>query len=414
MLRLFKIVSRNKLFYIFAILILLMFPTTLYLQSDKDQNIIITTLGIDKESDTIRLSALAIIPQSGSDQSSNLETFEGEGETISEALSQISNNTGKKIGLAHCDCIAISASAMQDNITLYLDYFIRSANLTTNASLIGTDGKASDLLSATKSSNNLLDLSLRNIVQFKEERTLLDSVNIEKFYRQYFTESSTFYMPLLSTEDSSANNQSSSQNNSSSSNNNSSSDSQGSGSSEKKLIDKNKIAVITKGKFSRILDEDEQLIYGLLAKTSKNMTITLDNINDEAVTNSKETFEQVGKIVIPIYSFENNTPTVTYNVYLNLRIDEVTGENFSYSAIDGLHNFLSDTVKEKINTLVQDNLITTVSKMKENKSDILNLYTKFNAFKHQKWQNYLATLDNQDDYLAGIDIKINLKLFNVV
>jgi len=391
-----------------------MFPTTLYLQSDKDQNIIITTLGIDKESDTIRLSALAIIPQSGSDQSSNLETFEGEGETISEALSQISNNTGKKIGLAHCDCIAISASAMQDNITLYLDYFIRSANLTTNASLIGTDGKASDLLSATKSSNNLLDLSLRNIVQFKEERTLLDSVNIEKFYRQYFTESSTFYMPLLSTEDSSANNQSSSQNNSSSSNNNSSSDSQGSGSSEKKLIDKNKIAVITKGKFSRILDEDEQLIYGLLAKTSKNMTITLDNINDEAVTNSKETFEQVGKIVIPIYSFENNTPTVTYNVYLNLRIDEVTGENFSYSAIDGLHNFLSDTVKEKINTLVQDNLITTVSKMKENKSDILNLYTKFNAFKHQKWQNYLATLDNQDDYLAGIDIKINLKLFNVV
>ena len=58
---------------------------------------------------------------------------------------------------------------MSDNVTRYLDYFIRSANLTTNASLIATDGKASDLLSATKSSNNLLDLSLRSIVQFKEE-----------------------------------------------------------------------------------------------------------------------------------------------------------------------------------------------------------------------------------------------------
>ena len=413
MLRLFKVVSRNKLFYIFAFLIILMFPSTLYMQSNKDLTIIITTIGIDKEDDEIKLSALAVVPKGGNDISANLEVFEGSGDTISSALQNIANSTGKDIGLAHCDCIALSLSAMQDNVTEYLDYFIRSANLTTNASLIATDGKASDLLSATKSSNNLLDLSLRNIVQFKEERSLLESINIEKFYRQYFTESSTFYMPILSTED---NNSSKSSGESSSSQETQESQGSGGGAGqgEKKISDKDQIAVISKGKFERTLNEEERFIYGLLSSTTKYMKIVIDNISDESVNSSKETFEQVNKLVIPKYSFVGDTPTATYSVILNLRIDEVNGENFSYASIDGLHNYLTDTAKSEIEKQVQDKLKITIEKMKEKDTDILNLYTKFNAFKHNKWTKYLKSLDNPTDYLDGIDIKIKLTLLNVV
>lgn len=406
MLRLFKIVSRNKLFYIFAILIIIMFPSTLYLQSSKDQTVIVTTIGIDKEGDEIKLSALAVVPKGGNDISANLEVFEGKGDTISSALEDIANSTGKDIGLAHCDCIALSISAMSDNVSKYLDYFIRAANLTTNASLIATDGKASDLLSATKSSNNLLDLSLRNIVQFKEERSLLESVNIEKFYRQYFTESSTFYMPILSTE----------YNNSS--NGNSSSSEEGgkeeSVQGEKKISGEDKVAVITKGKYQRTLSEEEAFIYSLLAPNSKYMKIVVDNINDASVNSSKETFEQVNKLVIPKYSFIDGVPTATYSVILNLRIDEVNGDNFSYASIDGLHNYLTDTVKSEIEKQVQDKLNITIEKMKSENTDILNLYTKFNAYSHNKWKDYLSTLNTPSDYLEGIDIKINLTLLNVV
>lgn len=406
MLRLFKIVSRNKLFYIFAILIIIMFPSTLYLQSSKDQTVIVTTIGIDKEGDEIKLSALAVVPKGGNDISANLEVFEGKGDTISSALEDIANSTGKDIGLAHCDCIALSISAMSDNVSKYLDYFIRAANLTTNASLIATDGKASDLLSATKSSNNLLDLSLRNIVQFKEERSLLESVNIEKFYRQYFTESSTFYMPILSTED-----------NNSSKGNSSSSEEGGkeeSGQGEKKISGEDKVAVITKGKYQRTLSEEEAFIYSLLAPNSKYMKIVVDNINDASVNSSKETFEQVNKLVIPKYSFIDGVPTATYSVILNLRIDEVNGDNFSYASIDGLHNYLTDTVKSEIKKQVQDKLKIIIEKMKSENTDILNLYTKFNAYTHNKWKDYLSTLNNPSDYLEGIDIKINLTLLNVV
>lgn len=411
MLSLFKIVSRNKLFYVFAFLIILMFPTTIYLQSDKDLTIIITTIGIDKEDDQIKLSALAVIPKGGNDISSNLQVFEGSGDSITDAFAQISNSTGKKIGLAHCDCIALSISAMEDNLTKYLDYFIRTSNLTTNASLVATDGSASDLLSATKSSNNLLDLSLKNIVQFKEERTLLDSVNIEKFYKQYFTENSTFYMPLLSTEEAGNQKESSSQ---SSSENSSEGSGGGAGEGDKKISDKNKIAVITKGKFVRTLDDNEFFIYSLVNKNTKGFKFTLNNVNDSAVTNSKEIFEQISKLTHVSYSFDENRPVVTYDIILNLRIDEVSGENFSYTAVDGLHNFLDDSVKKQFKEMVEQKLDSTIASMKKYKNDILNLYTKFNAYKHSAWQDYLKSLDNMSDYLDGIDIKINLTIFNVL
>lgn len=416
MLRLFKTVSRNKFFYIFALLIIIMFPHTLYLQSNKDLTIIITTVGIDKEEDTIKLSALAVIPKGGNDISSNLEVFEGEGATVSEALNKISNDTGKKIGLSHCDCIALSKDAMEDNITKYLDYFIRTSNLATNATLIATEGKASDLLSATKNSNNLLDLSLRNIVQFKEERSLLESVNIEKFYRQYYTEGSTFYMPILTTEDNTTSSEEGSNTSGGSSNsgeNSSEGSGGGAGQGEKKISDNNKVAVLIEGKYYRELDEDEYFIYSLINNNTKGFSIKVEDINDSAVTHSDEIFEQVNKIVFPSYSFKDGTPTATYNIILNLRVDEISGENFSYEAIDGLHNFLDDSVKGNIQTQVKNKLSTSLEKMRKEKMDILNLYANFNAFKTKEWKKYINSLEDKDDYLSKIDIKINLTLLNV-
>ena len=201
MAKLLKILSRNKLFYAFLIMIIIMFPSTMYKQSDKDDTMIITTLGLDKKEDKLNVSALAVIPNSSQEISAKLELFEGDGKSIDEALNNISQNIGKEIGLAHCDCLLISKELAEDNITKYLDYFIRSNNLTTYATIIVADGKSKDLLEATKSSNDYLDLSLKNIVTFEEERSLLENVNIEEFYRLYFSQGSTFYLPILSSQE---------------------------------------------------------------------------------------------------------------------------------------------------------------------------------------------------------------------
>ena len=400
--KILKKLSRNKIFFVFVFLIIFMFPSTLYLQSDKDKTMIVTTLGIDKKDDKLTLSALAVIPNSSQEISAKLEVFEGEGESVDEALANISQNAGKEIGLAHCDCLLVSKDISTQNLTRYLDFFIRSSNLTTYATIIVSDGPAKDLLEATKASNDYLDLSLKNIVTFEEQRSLLENVNIEEFYRRYFSIGSTYTLPILSTEEGESNAKSSGENKEG-----------GNASENKKIINDNKMAVFKKGEFVRELSEDENFIYNLISPTSNYGTIKVENINDNFVTESTEIFKQKKKFILPIFKFVNNTPTVDYNIFLSIEINEVIGEDFSYASIDSLQTFQSKTVKEKINKQVQDKLNITEKLMKQDKLDILDLYTKFNAFKTSNWKEYLKTLKSPSDYLNGIDININLHLINI-
>lgn len=411
-----KKIIKNKYFFIFAVLILIMLPSTLYMNSDKDDTMIITTIGIDKEEDEYSLTALAIIPKGSEDINSNLEVFEAKGDTISHALDTIALDTGKKIGLAHCDCIIISQELMDENITKLMDFFIRTANITTNATIVGTDSKANKLIEATKSSNNLLDLSLKNIVTYQEKSTLIEDTTLERFYRTHYMKSSTFYLPIISVEESQESATSSGGgDNESSGNTSGSNGSSGSDSQKMKIKNESKIAVLENGKFSRYLTEDEMFIYNLISASSEDIRIEVNNINDEFVTNSTEIYQQVEKFVLPIYRFIDNKPVVEYYIWLSIMIDEIISEdNFSYASIDSLQNFMSQTVEDKIRESIDQKLDSTVSTLNSGRDDILGLYEKFNAFHHGKWIEYISSLDNQQDYLENIDININLSLNYVI
>ena len=52
--------------------------------------------------------------------------------------------------------------------------------------------------------------------------------------------------------------------------------------------------------------------------------------------------------------------------------------------------------------------------MQKNNYDILNLFSKFNAYKYRKFYDYLQTLENQTDYMQNISIEINIKLNYVI
>lgn len=385
--------------------------------SDKDRTMIITTIGIDKTIDNkYNVTTLAVIPKGTEDINANLEIFEGEGNTIAEALDNVAINNGKTAGLAHCDCIIISEELLEDNIVQILDYFIRTANLTTNATIIATDSKSKELLEATKSSNNLLDLSLKNIVMFQEQNTLLDNITIENFYRAYFSRSSTFYLPIISTEKpNEADSVSSGSGAGTQGNEPEVGGSTGESNEQLKIKNENKVALIKYGKFERELSDDEKFIYNLLSTTSDYTRIEVENINDSYVNNSKEVYQQVNKFILPIYKFVDEKPTIEYNIWLSLMIDEISSnENFAYASIDSLQSFLSPPVKEEINKQINKKLEKTISIIHDNNDDVLNVYDKFNAFKHTSWQKYLKSLDSPENYMKNVDLKINLHLNYVI
>ncbi|MBE5757870.1 MAG: hypothetical protein E7345_02950 [Clostridiales bacterium] len=413
----YKKIMRNKIFYVFLIIIVIMFPSTLYNESDKDRTLVVTSIGIDKEDNDYKLTVLAVIPKGSEDISANLEIFTSKGETIAEALDQASANTGKEVGLAHCDSIVLSQDILNDNISIILDYFIRTSNLATNASLIISENSAEELIKATKSSNNYLDLSLKSIVMHDEKSSMLNNTTIESFYKTYFSKSGTFCLPLLTTEQpekqssEQSGGQESGQAGSSSGSNESGSGESGGG----KIKNNQKVVLLKQGKKVRELNEDEKFIYNLISPTSENIKIKIENINDNYVTNSTEVYQQIKKFVLPIYKFRDGKPIVTYHIWLSLMIDEISSDsNYSFASIDGLQSFLSDIAKEKINMQVNEKLESTLKTMKENNEDILGFYDKFNAFTHNKWEKYLTEIDNPDNYLENLNIEIKLYLNYVI
>ena len=409
---------KNKVFMVLAILILITFPNTLYKQSDKDTTIVATSIGIEKKDDKYSVSILAVIPKGESDVNSNLEIFEGDGNTVAEALDNITLDIGRKIGLAHCDCIIFTEEIMQNNLTQILDYFTRTANLSTNPTLIATPSSAKELLNSVKSSNNLLDLSLKNIISSQEDRTLLKNITLDRFYRAYFSPNSTFTIPILTTDKSSGSSSNSSSGSSGGNLPEESSGGSSSGSSQEqqaKIKNNNQIAVLRDGTTIGHLNEDEQFIYNLLTNPSEHQKFTLENINDENFKNSTVVFQEADKIIVPKYKFVDGKPVAEFNIWLSVMIDEARStENNSYSSISGTQNFLTDTIKEEFNNLVQEKLKTTNSLMQEKRYDIMNLYSKFNAYKYRKFYNYLQTLENQTEYMTGMSIEINLKLNYVI
>ena len=413
MLNIFSKIFQNKVFIVLAILIVITFPNTLYKQSDKDTTIVATSIGIDKKDDKYSVSILAVIPKGESDVNSNLEIFEAEGETVSSALDAITLDIGRKIGLAHCDCILFSEEIMYENLTQILDYFTRTANLSTNPTLIATPNSAKELLEAVKSSNNLLDLSLKNIISSQEDRTLLKNITLDRFYRAYFSPNSTFTIPILTVDKgNSQSTQDSGGNNLPDSNVDAASGGSSSSGQSSKIKNNNEIAIIRDGMMVGKLSKDEQFIYNLLTKPSSYQKFTLTNINDENFKNSTVVFQEADKFIIPKYKFVDGKPVAEYNIWLSVMIDEVKStDNNSYSSISGTQNFLTDTIKSEFNQLVAEKLKTTNSLMQENKYDILNL---FNAYKYKKFYNYLQTLANQTEYMQDMSIEISVKLNYVI
>lgn len=410
-------IYKNKIFLVFAILILVTLPTTLYLQSDKDKTIVTSSIGIDLNNNEYEVTILAVIPKGGNDINSNLETFSSSGKSISEALDKISLDIGRKIGLAHCDSIIFSEKLMENNLTLILDYFIRTGNLSTNPTLIATTDSVKDLLDAVKSSNNLLDLSLKNIIDSQEDRTLLSNVTIDRFYRAYLSNNSTFAIPILNTKPSDDSGESSQGSGGESSNlpeDDSGGSSSGS-SQEKKIKNDNDIAIVKDGKLVAKLTDDEKFIYNLLTNPTSYQKFELENISDTNFTNSTLVFQEADKIILPLCRFKDGKPVLKFKVWLSLMIDEViSNENYSYASINGIKNFITPVVENKFKEVLNKKLTNTIKAMQENNYDILNIYSKFNAFKYSQFQDYLNSLENPNDYISECSIEIDIKLNYVI
>lgn len=109
---------------------------------------VVTGLAIDAVDDGgVEVTAEVISPDNMGGR--QVATVTAKSATVAGALSDICRTTGKKAVLTHCDMILLGAGIIRRDAFGALDHLIRNAYVSENAMLATTDGRASDLLSAT-------------------------------------------------------------------------------------------------------------------------------------------------------------------------------------------------------------------------------------------------------------------------
>lgn len=407
-------IMKNKTFYIFMILSIFMFPDAIFQQGDKARTAIVTTVGIDKVDSDYEVSVLTVIPKGASQLNANLELFSAKEKTVVKALDAIGDSLGKNIGLSHCDCIILSMDILEDDICNVLDYFVRNANMSNNASVIVARESSKEMLEASKSANNLYDLTLKDIVKYSDDDNYNTGMNIETFYKDYFSFDTVSIFPLLTIE-SDSNSSSGTGGGEDSSTSQSSTESSGSGGEDRgkssggnsKNVKNNGESVILKnGKYINTLTEDENYIYNLLSSHSKHESVTIDGVCDNIVTNAKETYRVVDKFNHKRTHVENGRPKVDFYLYLVLELEEVVAEEYSLKSIESLEQYITPNVKQKLLDTINTRFYSSVADMKKTNQDILKVGRDFYAYHTREWDRYIE--GREDEYLEDIDFELHI------
>lgn len=441
------IIKKYKIVISILIITLIFLPFTIYKPAETEQVAVATSIGIDKNGDEIELSLNVITPSSQGLSSGGsigtVKTFAGSGKNISTAISKISLSIGKSVGLAHCDAVVVSKDIIKEDITQVLDYFIRSNNLTSNAIIFITEGKAKDVIKAGAQETSSFALTLSDIISFNKMFSFGDSINIDNFYINYFSESGVTILPVISTgpEDESVPDQPSGdsgdgnlQDVSNNSEGEKSSESGGGsggeseqggsngggessqggggqgGGSQDVIKNEGKIVVLKRGKYVCDLTEKQVAAINLINPKSIKGNITAKKVNNNIFNDADITYQIYSKKVRTNCYFIEDTPIFNFDMDLILQVKEIIMDTYEIENINGTTAYLDEDVIKALNQTIHENLSDLINLSKQNKVDYLKVFKNFHKFDTKNWDNYLNTLEDKENYLDKVIFTINVNV----
>ena len=419
MIKLIKKMSKNKIFFVFIFLIVILFPGTLYKTAQSESRAILTAVAIDKSEDELEVTATVLTAGGGTKYSDNLQVVSAKGNSISNCFEKISSNLGKTIGLAHAELIVLGDEIIKDNAYKYLNYFISTNNLTTNAVLVNSK-IAKDILTIDKNNPVLANTTAKQIVQYDSQYHQSVQTNLDRFFLDYFSTSGLTMLPRLEIVENGGENKGaldqSSQLLSQSSSNQGVEDGQSqensSANSEennKQIQNNGKMVLLKKGVFVAELDGETSKMFYLLKNPKNKGTFEVTNVTDQFVKNGNIVLEVVRKNTIIKTDFVNNKPFVYFNIFLVLKLDEYVSSSESINSIDSTQSKITKEVKNKVEEKIKTNTAEIFEFCRENGLDMFGLYKKFNAYHNKQFEEFMKNR-TFDDFLNELNVSMDITI----
>ncbi len=394
MINLIKKISKNKSALIFALFIILFLPSTIYLPAESNRRLVVSAVGVDKTENQIELSVLMVIPKSAGNIGNNYQLISQKGNTLAEALEKMGTSIGKHISFAHCEIIITSKDVLKENLATYLDFFTRTNNLTSNADLVSADN-AKKILEANISISKEFALGLKDILTNNKKAIGIDNINVENFYKSYLSSNNSYLLPYITLEESkSQTNEPSSSNQGSNENSDNSaggsSSQQSSQNSKQKLSYDGSFCLLKNGTIVETINKDQTLALNIINKKVNKGLIQLKNVTDKSFKNADVSLEILDKKVSKDFQLIKNTPYLTYNIFLFVKLEEIFSKDFDSEVLNTVFDVFGESTLSKTVETINTSTANIIELSKKHKVDIFNIINQVKATNYKEYEKLIS------------------------
>lgn len=419
---------------VFLIFCIFSFPS-LDLEPESVRFAIVSTMGIDKESDEIEVTLLVLAPKANhSGVTEKYILLSSKGKNLSEAIDNIGVQLGKEIVLGHMFLMVVSDDATDENIAPMLDFLVRSYNLGNRTLMVNCSCKAKDLIKEGQKMDDSSGFKLNDLIFLNEKYVQTVNSNLEDFYTGILSPTNSSLITFLNLTDKvdegvpvSPMDGDSGDSKGQSSGSSSGNDESAGGSTQKpekpkqssseqgKIITNNNGAGLFKGgkKIKQLSSKEVQGLNWILGNAQFGH-ITVEHLSDEELQDATVTFSFFGEKVKTNVVFENGKPIISFDLNLILSLEEVKEKVANYEIIESQTFVLSEKKKAQIENKIKKEFADTLQILKENKCDVLSVYQTFEKKANKPFKEFLDQLEDKDDYLNYIiflvDVNLHLKV----
>lgn len=369
---------------------------------------IVTFLCVDKTDQKFEVAASVLTPADG--KKPNYTFYYANGETLGDAMDNVSLSIGKEMGFSQCEVMAFGDNLSEQGVISALDFMVRLKKVSRNAVLINFGGKTKDFSKALYKLFTEKQLKIEQIINADKKYILSNDTTIDNFYRGYFSPISIGVLPKMTVKTEETDN--AIQVAASGEGEAQGSDTNGTEMQQQEelyLLNDGTMGVFKKGKKQLELNFATVQEINLFVNKDYQGLINIEDVTDD-IYNHATVVMNITKTKPKIKTdFENGSPVYTLDLTLTMYIEEIVQDEQSSTFMRRNKEFYTSTLIEKIKQKVLAQLTDATQFCKTNDVDLINVYQNFNCFKNKQFKEYLNKVGEQN-YLQDVEFKFNLTI----
>jgi hypothetical protein len=414
--KIFKFIIYRPIICLLIFIILVFIPPAIAEHPQSFKKLIIHGAAIDKIGDEFEVTVIGFIPRATQVFNENYKVISAKEESLYTALRKIGDLSGRVITLTQSNLIFVNNELCESGLIPTLDYLTREYSLGNNSIVINSgESSAKDVLIAANTLSLSTGLPIEDIADFNETKLAPIKVNLEKVFSETFSPSKCSLLNIITLKEEGdglniTSDNSSSGANSSESNEGGGSGGQGSQSNiqNKKIVNDTSAVVLKAGRKIMNLSPEESKSLRWARHENNYGDLFIKNFTDKNFTNSDLAFTVLKNDVQFKAKFKGSKPICEIVINPKLFLVEVNQTKLDRGIYVSTETKATPEMDRAIKFEIGQSLASILSKLRDNNVDLLSIYELFDSNKTTQFRNYLKSLDNEDDYLAGIDIEITV------